>query len=144
MVSVGLELQLFDWMHTMVGYKPDETIYHTMILLLANARRMDVAEAIFEGLVKEGMEQRHQEYTVLITGYVRSGSLQRAVTILERMKKAGICPQVSAYNILIDGCSKSAKGFCLANFAFVVSCVNFVLLIGARSRRFSVSIFSSY
>lgn len=103
-------LQVFDWMHGVAGYKPDVTIYQTMIILLGKAQRMDVAESLFEGMVKEGLEPGQNEYTSLIAGYVRSGSLQRGIAMLERMKEVGMRPSVSTYNTLIDGCTRAAVG----------------------------------
>jgi pentatricopeptide repeat protein len=105
-----VKLQVFDWMHGVAGYKPDVTIYQTMIILLGKAQRMDVAESLFEGMVKEGLEPGQNEYTSLIAGYIRSGSLQRGIAMLERMKEVGMRPSVSTYNTLIDGCTRAAVG----------------------------------
>ena len=97
----------------MPDYKPDEPVYRTMIILLTNCRRMDVAEATFEDFLKVDRGPGHEDYVVLISGFVKSGSLQRALAILAKMRGAGVRPQLSAYNVLLDGCTKSSKGVCV-------------------------------
>lgn len=96
----------------MPDYKPDEPVYRTMIILLTNCRRMDIAEATFEDFLKLDRGPGHEDYVVLISGFVKSGSLQRALSILAKMRDAGVRPQLSAYNVLLDGCTKSSKGVC--------------------------------
>ncbi len=67
-------------------HKPDVTIDQTVINLLGKAQRMAVAESLFEGTV-EGLELGQNEYASLIVGYIRTGSLQRGIAMLEKMKE---------------------------------------------------------
>ncbi|KAG0604425.1 hypothetical protein M758_10G171100 [Ceratodon purpureus] len=107
-------LQVFQWMQTIPHYKPDELAYRNIINVLVNARRMNVAEAVFEEFVKSGMGPSHDDYVVLMTGYTKCGSLQRGIGILQKMRDAGIRPLVSAYNVLLDGCQRSSRGLEMA------------------------------
>jgi pentatricopeptide repeat protein len=90
-------------MRGVANHKPDMTIYQTMINLLGKAQRMAVAESLFEGMVKEGLELGQNEFASLIVGCIRTGSLQRGIAMLEKMKEMGMHPSISTYNTLIDG-----------------------------------------
>lgn len=103
--------QLFDWLLDQPAYKPDETMYKTMINVLAKARRMDNVELIFECMEEDGMQPGLPEFSALIQGYLKSGAVYRAVTAFERMREEGIQPEVSLYNALLDGCARIPKGW---------------------------------
>ncbi|KAJ7565253.1 hypothetical protein O6H91_02G053800 [Diphasiastrum complanatum] len=103
-------MQVFDWMHEHVPYKPDETVYQLMFLLLAKAKKMEMAEGLLERMKKEGMQPGVIEYTALIAGYVKHGNLQQGLLVLDNMRELGIKPAISAYNVLIDGCVRFPKG----------------------------------
>ena len=94
-------------------YKPDELVYRTIINVLVNARRMNVAEGIFEESIKSGIVPSHDDYVILMSGYTKCGNLLRGLGILQKMKDAGSRPLVSAYNVLLDGCSRSIRGYSL-------------------------------
>ncbi|KAL2623603.1 hypothetical protein R1flu_003808 [Riccia fluitans] len=108
-------LQVFDWIHTSSGYKVDLAMYHTMLLLLGKAKKMDIAESMFERMQQDGLTPGLYEYTALVAGHVRSGNLHKGIATLDGMKAAGIRPSVSTYNVLVDGCLKVPKGFEIAN-----------------------------
>lgn len=103
-------IQVFQWMQALPDLKPDELVYRTIINVLINARRMNVAEAVFEEFVKSGMSPSHDDYVILMSGYTKCGSLQRGIGILQKMREAGIHPQVSAYNVILEGCTRSTRG----------------------------------
>lgn len=107
-------LQVFQWMQALPDLKPDELVYRTIINVLINARRMNVAEAVFEEFVKSGMSPSHDDYVILMSGYTKCGSLQRGIGILQKMREAGIHPQVSAYNVILEGCTRSTRGLDIA------------------------------
>jgi pentatricopeptide repeat protein len=106
----AVSIQVFQWMQTIPHYKPDELVYRTIINVLVNARRMNVAEAVFEEFLKSGLGPSHDDYVILMSGYTKCGSLQRGVNVLQKMRDAGIRPLVSAYNVLLDGCNRSIRG----------------------------------
>lgn len=107
-------------MQTIPHYKPDELAYRTIINVLVNARRMNVAEAVFEEFVKSGMGPSHDDYVIFMAGYTKCGSLQRGVNVLQKMRDAGIRPLVSAYNVLLDGCNRSIRGYFLYLFSSAI------------------------
>lgn len=98
-------------MQTTPQYKPDELVYRTIINVLVNARRMNVAEDVFEEFVQSGMGPSHDDYVILMSGYTNCGSLQRGIGVLQIMRDAGIRPLVSAYNVLLDGCNRPIRGY---------------------------------
>jgi pentatricopeptide repeat protein len=109
-ISSWIYVQVFQWMQTIPQYRPDELVYRTIINVLVNARRMNVAETVFEEFVKSGMGPSHDDYVILMSGYTKCGSLQRGIGVLQKMRDAGIRPLVSAYNVLLDGCQRSIRG----------------------------------
>ncbi|BBN14565.1 protein MpPPR_38 [Marchantia polymorpha subsp. ruderalis] len=108
-------LQVFDWAHASSVYSVDPSMYHTMLLLLGKAKKMEIAELLFDRMKQDGLTPGLYEYTALVSGHVRTGSLQRGIAVLNRMKSAGIRPSVATYNILVDGCLKVPKGFEIAS-----------------------------
>lgn len=97
-------------MQTIPHYKPDELVYRTIINVLVNARRMNVAEAVFEEFLNSSFVPSHDDYVTLMSGYTKCGSLRRGVSVLQKMKDASITPLVSAYNVLLEGCNRSIRG----------------------------------
>lgn len=104
------DVQVFQWMQTIPHYKPDELVYRTIINVLVNARRMNVAEAVFEEFLNSSFVPSHDDYVTLMSGYTKCGSLQRGVNVLQKMRDADITPLVSAYNVLLEGCTRSSRG----------------------------------
>jgi pentatricopeptide repeat protein len=45
----------------------------------------------------------------MVRGFTRSGRIDAAYGLLEKMEAVGVAPDEALYNVLLDGCSKYAN-----------------------------------
>lgn len=73
--------------------------------MLGKCKQPERAHALFRDMIDEGCIVNHESYTALVSAYSRSGLLDKAFTLLNKMKVTDGCqPDVHTYSILIKSC----------------------------------------
>ncbi|ONK58246.1 uncharacterized protein A4U43_C09F10130 [Asparagus officinalis] len=98
-------LKVFELLREQLWYRPNTGIYIKLIVMLGKCRQPERALSLFQDMVDEGCIINHESYTALVSAYSRSGLLDQAFSILEKMKVTDGCyPDVHTYSILIKSC----------------------------------------
>lgn len=92
-------------------YKPDLTLYHGMIMMLGKNKLIEMAEEIFNGLKKDGLEPDTRAFNEMMGAYLQAGMAERAVETYELMKASGCTPDKLTFKILIKSLDKFGEGF---------------------------------
>ncbi|KAF7107025.1 hypothetical protein CFC21_107714 [Triticum aestivum] len=98
-------LKVFELMRDQVWYRPYVGIYIKLITMLGKCKQPGKAHELFQAMVDEGCAPNLESYTALVSAYSRSGSFDRAFSLLDQMKATPGCrPDVQTYSILIKSC----------------------------------------
>lgn len=89
-----------------VWYKPDLSLYCSMILLLGKNKLIEMAEELFSGLKEEGLEYDTRAFTEMIGAYIQVGMTEKAMETYELMKASGCAPDKLTFTILIRNLEK--------------------------------------
>lgn len=96
---------MFELLHEQLWYRPNSSIYIKLIVMLGKCKQAERAHALFQDMVDEGCIINHETYTALVSAYSRSGLLDQAFALLNKMKVTDGCqPDVYTYSILIKSC----------------------------------------
>ena len=73
--------------------------------MLGKCKQPEKADSLFQDMIDEGCVVNHESYTALLSAYSRSGLLDKAFLLLEKMKNTpNSQPDVFTYSILIKSC----------------------------------------
>ncbi|KAG6533721.1 pentatricopeptide repeat-containing protein At5g48730, chloroplastic-like isoform X1 [Zingiber officinale] len=98
-------LKVFELLREQLWYRPNSSIYIKLIVMLGKCKQPERAHALFQDMVDEGCIINHETYTALVSAYSRSGLLDQAFALLNKMKVTDGCqPDVFTYSILIKSC----------------------------------------
>ncbi|KAJ8498037.1 hypothetical protein OPV22_008589 [Ensete ventricosum] len=98
-------LKVFELLREQLWYRPNSGIYIKLIVMLGKCKQPERAQALFQAMVDEGCIINHESYTALVSAYSRSGLLDQAFSLLNKMKTIDGCqPDVHTYSILIKSC----------------------------------------
>ncbi|KAG5252196.1 pentatricopeptide repeat-containing protein [Salix suchowensis] len=98
-------LEVFELLREQLWYRPYAGMYVKLIVMLGKCKQPDKALQLFQDMIDEGCAVTHESYTALLSAYGRSGLFDKALSILEEMKKTPDCqPDVHTYSILIKSC----------------------------------------
>ena len=84
------------------GYKPDTSIYNTLIYINARKGNTNESKRIYEMMLEDKIECTLYTFNSLISSYQWSLDIKGALNILEKMRLYGIEPDTITYNSLID------------------------------------------
>lgn len=102
-------LKVFGMLREQSWYEPNINTYKKLLVLLGRCRQPEHACSIFQMMKEEGCEINAEIYTALISAHSRSGDLDKAFAILEKMKRIPQCqPDVFTYSILIKYCFEAS------------------------------------
>ncbi|ONI29556.1 hypothetical protein PRUPE_1G201600 [Prunus persica] len=104
--EVELALKVFKFVREEVWYKPDLSLYCSMILLLGKNKLIEMAEELFSGLKEEGLEYDTRAFTEMIGAYIQVGMTEKAMETYELMKASGCAPDKLTFTILIRNLEK--------------------------------------
>lgn len=100
-------LEVFEMLKEQPFYQPKEGTYMKLLVLLGRCGQAQRAQQLFDSMLgdDEGLEPTPQLYTALLAAYCRSGLINQAFAVLEKMKTHPLCqPDVYTYSILIKAC----------------------------------------
>lgn len=96
---------MFELLREQLWYRPNSGIYIKLLVMLGKCKQPERAQALFQAMVDEGCIITHESYTALVSAYSRSGLLDQAFSLLNKMKTIDGCqPDVHTYSILIKSC----------------------------------------
>ncbi|KAI4387561.1 hypothetical protein MLD38_005383 [Melastoma candidum] len=78
-----------------------------IILRLGRARRPTAAKRIFR-LLPDSL-QNVSSYSALVNAHVNAGTADKALEVLESMRRRGICPASGTYDMLLNGLEKFGR-----------------------------------
>ncbi|CAN6580503.1 unnamed protein product [Malus baccata var. baccata] len=107
--EVQLALKVFKFVREEVWYKPDLSLYCSMILLLGKNKLIEMAEELFSGLKEEGLEPDTRAFTEMIGAYIQVGMTEKAMKTYELMKASGCAPDKLTFTILIRNLEKAGE-----------------------------------
>ncbi|KAM7489155.1 hypothetical protein LguiB_026639 [Lonicera macranthoides] len=98
-------LKVFELLREQLWYRPNPSIYIKLIVMLGKCKQPEKADSLFQDMIDEGCVVNHESYTALLSAYSRSGLLDRAFLLLEKMKNTpNSQPDVFTYSILLKSC----------------------------------------
>ncbi|KAJ6334049.1 hypothetical protein OIU78_011044 [Salix suchowensis] len=80
-------LEVFELLREQLWYRPYAGMYVKLIVMLGKCKQPDKALQLFQDMIDEGCAVTHESYTALLSAYGRSGLFDKALSILEEMKK---------------------------------------------------------
>ncbi|KAH9312985.1 hypothetical protein KI387_028020, partial [Taxus chinensis] len=103
-------LKIFEILREQLWYRPNPRIYTRLLVMLGKCRQYERAQSLFQLMIEEGLEPSIESFTALASAYSRSGLLDKAFSILNRMKAFPQCqPDVYTYSILIKSCVEASR-----------------------------------
>lgn len=100
-------LDVFEMLKEQPFYQPKEGTYLKLLVLLGRCGQPDRAQLLFDSMLQDngGLEPTPQLYTALLAAYCRSGLIDQAFSVLDKMKTLPLCqPDIYTYSILIKAC----------------------------------------
>ncbi|KAI6671186.1 hypothetical protein NL676_006071 [Syzygium grande] len=87
--EVDLALKVFEYVCEEEWYDTDLALRCDMIQLLGKNKMVALAEVVFSGLLKEGIEPDTRAYAEMLGAYLRADMIEKAMQTYEKMKAAG-------------------------------------------------------
>ncbi|KAG0620466.1 hypothetical protein M758_4G218100 [Ceratodon purpureus] len=95
-------LDVFAAMKQAEGYKANVRLYSTMIRILAKANQPQRALQLFDEMQTVGIDPDVYVFTALLDAYGRSGILEKAVSVFQKMKETPSCkPNATTYSYMM-------------------------------------------
>lgn len=103
-----------------MNVEANEIVYNKVIASLCRGRNMEMAQRLFDCLIRSGLTPDLITYTMMINGYCKINLLREAYELLCDMKNRGREPDIFIYTVLLDGqyktrvrelCSSVEKAF---------------------------------
>lgn len=98
-----LALRVFDVVRKEVWYKPDLSLYASMITTLKRNNLIEEIKPLFAELEKEGFQPDTKAFTHLLTTFLRVGLPQNAMETYDLMKQLGCKIDEYTFKVLING-----------------------------------------
>ena len=92
-----------DQLQSEFGLEKNEVIFSTLVACCADARRPDLADAVFNEMRWAGYLPSAHAWSALIHAHVSGRQLDTAFTIMRNMAKDGIEPTLPVYTSLLTG-----------------------------------------
>ncbi|KAL6952974.1 hypothetical protein U1Q18_041382 [Sarracenia purpurea var. burkii] len=103
-------LEVFEMLKKQPFYQPKEGTYMKLLVLLGKSGQPQHAQKLFDTMLEEGLEPTPELYTALLGAYSRSNLIDKAFSILDKMKILPLCqPDVYTYSILIKACIDASR-----------------------------------
>ncbi|XP_010672616.2 pentatricopeptide repeat-containing protein At3g06430, chloroplastic [Beta vulgaris subsp. vulgaris] len=103
-------LEVFEMLRKQSFYHPKEGTYMKLLVLLGKSGQPRRAHELFDTMIEEGLEPTSELYTALMAAYCRSNLIDKAFSILAKMKGLPLCqPDVFTYSTLIKTCIDAAR-----------------------------------
>ncbi|OAY37764.1 protein THYLAKOID ASSEMBLY 8-like, chloroplastic [Manihot esculenta] len=99
--ELDLALKVFEFVQKEVWYKPDISLYQSMIQMLGKNKLIEVAEEFFSKVEEEGLKPDTRTYTEMIGAYLRADMIDKAMETYGNMKASGCTPDKLTFTILI-------------------------------------------
>lgn len=90
-------------------YGTDFALRCDVIQLLGKNKMVALAEVVFSGLLKEGVELDARAYAEMIGAYLSADMIENAMQTYEKMKAAGCTPNEFTLMILIRNLEKAGE-----------------------------------
>lgn len=88
-------------------YEPRCQTYTKLLMMLGKCKQPEQASLLFEIMLSDGLKPTIDVYTALVSGYGKSGLLDKAFATVDDMKSFADCkPDAYTYSILISCCTK--------------------------------------
>lgn len=103
-------LEVFEMLRAQTFYNPKEGTFMKLLVLLGKSGQAFRAGELFATMVEEGIEPTPALYTALLAAYCRSNLLDKAFSILTKMKSLPLCqPDVFTYSTLLKACVEASR-----------------------------------
>lgn len=100
--SWRVALDVFAAMKQVKGYKANVRLYSMMIRILAKANQPQRALQLFDEMQTVGIDPDVYVFTALLDAYGRSGMLEKAVSVFQKMKETPPCkPNATTYGYMM-------------------------------------------
>ncbi|KAI6698022.1 hypothetical protein NL676_018141 [Syzygium grande] len=103
------EPMVFEYVCEEEWYDTDLALHCDMIQLLGKNKMVALAEVVFSGLLKEGIEPDTRAYAEMFGAYLRVDMVEKAMQTYEKMKAAGRDPNEFTMMILIRNLEKARE-----------------------------------
>lgn len=107
--EVDLALKVFEYVCKEEWYGTDFALRCDVIQLLGKNKMVALAEVVFSGLLKEGVELDARAYAEMIGAYLSADMIENAMQTYEKMKAAGCTPNEFTLMILIRNLEKAEE-----------------------------------
>lgn len=107
--EVDLALKVFEYVCKEEWYQTDLALRCDVIQLLGRNKMVALAEVVFSGLLKEGIEGDTRAYAEMIGAYLTADMIEKAMLTYEKMKAAGRTPNEFTLMILIRNLEKAGE-----------------------------------
>ncbi|KDP43913.1 hypothetical protein JCGZ_20923 [Jatropha curcas] len=107
--ELDLAIKVFEFVRKEIWYKPDLSLYHSMIQMLGKNKLIEIAEEFFSKLEKEGLKPDTRAFTEMIGAYLQVDMIEKAMETYNRMKASGCDPDKLTFAILIRNLDEAGR-----------------------------------